>query len=408
MKKREMACFTLTLALGTALLSSCGRGDYTVTTYAPDKKITESAEAREDRLREEARRSEENLKPEPTTEPVTEPETEEVTEAPEPWADCPEEFREILRDAEDRSIPYVDGYSGQQSRLEWINSFSMEGNKFAEFLKEKREILHLDSLSDRDRDVMRMLLDITAYGVFDATKLSETPIVATGYDKDGKGNMENSDTKDGDSYARAIFASDDKYVYSYVMFIGRDKAGKETSYGVPITIEINGGYAGTVVDLQQFRKDGGVTPDNVTETLYLKKKPVYTTVELENTKDLSDLLFVYGKYVSEIVYPGEHPEEEDKQEEEQTTEQKSKSSGKSGTNSSGKNSGKSTGKSSNSGSGKSSGSSSGKKKTEKRKIDPDDLDIEGYYEDYKDEFESLEDAWDDLLDNPDMWEDYEY
>ncbi len=135
-----------------------------------------------------------------------------MTEAPEPWADCPEEIREILKDAEDRSIPYVDGYSGQQSRLEWINSFSMEENKFAEFLKEKREILHLDNLSDRDRDVMRMLLDITAYGVFDATKLSETPIVATGYDKDGKGNMENSDTNDGTCYARAIFASDDKYV----------------------------------------------------------------------------------------------------------------------------------------------------------------------------------------------------
>ena len=49
----------------------------------------------------------------------------------------------------------------------------------------------------------------------------------------------------------------------------------------------------------------------------------------------------------------------------------------------------------------SSGSSS------KKKIDPDDLDIEGYYADYKDEFESVEDAWDDLMDNPDLWEDYD-
>ena len=43
----------------------------------------------------------------------------------------------------------------------------------------------------------------------------------------------------------------------------------------------------------------------------------------------------------------------------------------------------------------------------KSKIDPDDLDIEGYYADYKDEFESVEDAWDDLMDNPDLWEDYD-
>ena len=43
----------------------------------------------------------------------------------------------------------------------------------------------------------------------------------------------------------------------------------------------------------------------------------------------------------------------------------------------------------------------------KRTIDPDDLDVEGYYEDYKSEFEDVDDAWDDLMDNPDLWEDYE-
>lgn len=42
-----------------------------------------------------------------------------------------------------------------------------------------------------------------------------------------------------------------------------------------------------------------------------------------------------------------------------------------------------------------------------KKIDPDDLDIEGYYEDYKDDFEDIDDAWDDLMDNPDLWEDYD-
>ena len=49
-----------------------------------------------------------------------------------------------------------------------------------------------------------------------------------------------------------------------------------------------------------------------------------------------------------------------------------------------------------------------KKTTEEKKIDPDDLDIEGYYNDYKDDFESIDDAWDDLLDNEDLWDDYSY
>ena len=42
----------------------------------------------------------------------------------------------------------------------------------------------------------------------------------------------------------------------------------------------------------------------------------------------------------------------------------------------------------------------------KRNIDPDDLDVESYYEDYKEDFESVDDAWDDLMDNPDLWSDY--
>ena len=42
----------------------------------------------------------------------------------------------------------------------------------------------------------------------------------------------------------------------------------------------------------------------------------------------------------------------------------------------------------------------------KRNIDPNDLDVESYYEDYKEDFESVDDAWDDLMDNPDLWSDY--
>ncbi len=40
------------------------------------------------------------------------------------------------------------------------------------------------------------------------------------------------------------------------------------------------------------------------------------------------------------------------------------------------------------------------------KKDLDDLDIEGLYEDNPDDFESVEDAWDYLEDNPDEWDDY--
>ncbi len=39
-------------------------------------------------------------------------------------------------------------------------------------------------------------------------------------------------------------------------------------------------------------------------------------------------------------------------------------------------------------------------------IDPDDYDIEGYYEDYKDEFEDFDDAYDAFLDDEDAWEYY--
>ena len=54
---------------------------------------------------------------------------------------------------------------------------------------------------------------------------------------------------------------------------------------------------------------------------------------------------------------------------------------------------------------KSSGST--KKKTYNYDpIDPDDYDIEGYYEEYKDEFEDFDDAYDAFLDDEDAWEYY--
>ena len=39
-------------------------------------------------------------------------------------------------------------------------------------------------------------------------------------------------------------------------------------------------------------------------------------------------------------------------------------------------------------------------------VEPDDHDIEAYYEDYREEFEDEDDAWDDFEDNEDVWDDY--
>ncbi len=50
----------------------------------------------------------------------------------------------------------------------------------------------------------------------------------------------------------------------------------------------------------------------------------------------------------------------------------------------------------------SSRSSSSRKKT----IDPDDYDIEAYYEDNWDEYEDYDDAYDGFLDDEDAWDDY--
>ena len=54
--------------------------------------------------------------------------------------------------------------------------------------------------------------------------------------------------------------------------------------------------------------------------------------------------------------------------------------------------------------GKGSGSGSGSNSGSYR--DPDDYDIEGYYDDFRDEFDDYDDAWDDFEDNEEEWDDY--
>ena len=53
------------------------------------------------------------------------------------------------------------------------------------------------------------------------------------------------------------------------------------------------------------------------------------------------------------------------------------------------------------------GNSSKRSSSSKSKdIDPSDYDIEAYYEDYKEDFEDEDDAWDDFEDNEEYWDDY--
>ena len=54
----------------------------------------------------------------------------------------------------------------------------------------------------------------------------------------------------------------------------------------------------------------------------------------------------------------------------------------------------------------SSSSSSSKKTYNNDEIDPNDYDLDAYYEDYKDEFINEDDAADDFLDNEEYWDDY--
>ena len=93
------------------------------------------------------------------------------------------------------------------------------------------------------------------------------------------------------------------------------------------------------------------------------------------SKDLKELLYVFGVYAREIVIP----REDAKKAAEKAAKQKASGTGTSQSSSSGSSQ---NGSGSKTGTGSKSGSSSGK--TTKKKIDPDDLDIEGYYEDYKD------------------------
>lgn len=58
-------------------------------------------------------------------------------------------------------------------------------------------------------------------------------------------------------------------------------------------------------------------------------------------------------------------------------------------------------------SGKSGNSGSGRKSESRRSsFDPDDHDIESYYDDYRDEYDDYDDAYDGFLDDDDAWDDY--
>ncbi len=54
----------------------------------------------------------------------------------------------------------------------------------------------------------------------------------------------------------------------------------------------------------------------------------------------------------------------------------------------------------------SSGAKSKKKVYNDGPRDIDDVDIDSFYEDNRDEFEDFDDAWDYMEDNPEEWDDY--
>ena len=338
-----------------------------------------------------------------TVEKDTEKNTEKNTETKDRWDDYPAKYREIFRAAESEDlVPSFSGNEPEKNYLEWIEELKLPGNAFAEFIAKKRDALKLSSMNRRDRAMVYLLLCETVYGYFDPMNQKIQAVVATGYSADGKSDRENKLTygKDNYWYARAIYMNDDKNIYLYYGqgLVKGHGSVKDDDIDMTFHMEIDSAAAKNYVNMNLFKKDGHVTPENVTEDFGSSPKPKYSQVKFKMSKDLKELLYVFGVYVSEIVYPREQANEAAQN----TTTQNSSGTGKSQGSSSGSST---TGSGSKSGTGSKSGSSSGK--TTKKEIDPDDLDIEGYYEDYKEEFESIDDAWDDLMDNPDLWEDYE-
>ena len=350
--------------------------------------------------------SKQNKSSDPVAKEVTEAKektTEKSTEKKDRWDDYPKKYRKVFRAAESEElVPSFYGSDAKKNYLEWINELKLPGNAFAEFIAKKREALNLGNLNPRDRAIVYLLICETVYGHFDPKNQKIQAVVATGYSADGKSDKENKLTygKDNYWYARAIYMNDDKNIYLYYGqgLVKGHGSIKDDDIEMVFNLEIDGPYASNFVDMYKFRKNGHVTPENVTESFGASSKPKYSKVKFKMSKDLKELLYVFGVYAREIVYPREEAKEAAKK----AAEQKSSGSGKSQGSSSGSSK---AGSSSKNGTGSKSGSSSGK--TTKKEIDPDDLDVEGYYEDYKDEFEDIDDAWDDLMDNPDLWEDYD-
>lgn len=330
--------------------------------------------------------------------------SDKTTKVKDRWDDYPKKYQKIFRAAESEDlIPSFAGYNAKKNYLEWINELNLPGNAFAEFIAKKRDALNLSNLNARDRAIVYLLLSETVYGHFDPKSQKIQAVVATGYSADGKSDKENKLTygKDNYWYARAIYMNDDKNIYLYYGqgLVKGHGSTKDDDIEMVFNLEIDGPYASNYVDMYKFRKSGHITPENVTESFGTSSKPKYSKVKFKMSKDLKELLYVFGVYAREIVIP----REDAKKAAEKAAKQKASGTGTSQSSSSGSSQ---NGSGSKTGTGSKSGSSSGK--TTKKKIDPDDLDIEGYYEDYKDDFESIDDAWDDLMDNPDLWEDYEY
>ena len=323
---------------------------------------------------------------------TTETVTEEAVEETDPRDDYPEEYRDILIDAESERFNYAPLFHAEKSDLQWIKECHVSGNKFSDFIAEKREKLHIDEMSELDREIFELMLKETRYGCMNLKERPIKSIVVTGFNNDGSANLDNRVDWGEDKFwfGRCIYMNDDEYIYYHSDFVEIEGYGsnKDNVIAMDFQWEYKSDmYAWNFVNASGFNQSGMVTPENVKETFSDKIQPVYTQINPEFSEDMIELLYVYGLYATKIGSPRESAKIEAEKAEYEVQDNSDKKSTTSN---------KTTSKK----------TTSGSRKTETTAVDPMDHDIDLYYEDYKEEFEDEDDAWDDFEDNEDMWEDY--
>ena len=330
---------------------------------------------------------------------VTEQKTEEQTEATTQedvqaeislWDKYPEEYRKVLSASEE--IEFGTLLSVEKNPLEWLEQLNDPDNLFEAYIQSQLAKMQSQCLSDRDRAIINTLLKASADGDLAPLESEITAVLSTGFDKDGKADYDNLLKGQGSTwYHRAIFMVNESYLYVYLSVIFPAEGNeKETGSTYIYAMPLRGYEVSDYLDVDAY-EEKGLTQETINDA---EKKAgydmTYSKVDFSMTDELRNLLFVYGAYYQEIVQPvvtaAKETDRKKREEEKKKNQEENQNQNQPHSTST-------------------SSSSSGSKK-KKQKIDPDDLDYESYYEDYKDEFDDVDEAWEDLLDNPDLWEDY--